>query len=1204
MKKVLILITLIMTCALAFSLTLSFSVNPSGWSKDSGANDTAPFLEAGVPAMNYLPVRVLIPFGERVENIQVILSEPEIQRKQQVLDFVRKVQIISQPQPDTTVPKPEIWNKDALFPAEDYKFLGTQMFCGFQIAMIDIYPWKYNPVQKTIFASKNVTLQIETSWDDELAEHSANFYAPAKDYPELTRLVLNPETINSYQNAISYRTHQPQSRLIDLSVPKKMIIITNSTSASYFQNYIDWQNTRNISTGIYLITDIYNSYVGADNAEKIRNFISDAYQTWSSTSTPLEYVILGGDDEIIPDRGCFCEVGETVDFRIPTDIYYSNLDGNWNADGDQIWGEFNDNVDYFPEVHMGRFPAETANEFGNMTRKIQYYVNNDTYSNNLAIMFGENLNNNPLTWGGDYKDDVATHIPDDYILSTMYQRDGTFSSIGVWNVLNDGANVMNHMGHSNETSLLGQGTGSVEQLQNTEYGFLYTQGCYPAAFDQRTSGDGESIGEHLVTTSGGLFSFIGNTRYGWYMPGSINGPSQFYDRQFFIGLYEANQPNLGKALTYSRLQNVNAAMDNDVMRWCYYEMVLFGDPTIEVKLPDPALPFLTLEGYTISDADGDGDGSFNPGEILRIYPVIKNSPEAGTAYNISVTLENLPQGIILLDGPQVIPQLLPGESCDSSFYFRIQLPQDITYGTYYLKILLDSSHPITGLSTGIRKFNLSFEITMVDGNFPWDCQIHTKSAPIVYDLNNDGTLDILYLNTLGQAHYINNNGEEFGGFTASPQQDIMRSSAMADLTGDGSPEIVYSSRTGKINAVTLDGTTVFSYDTGKQLIFTPVIATLDHSGMDKVIAHSLNGYVYAVNSDGSLCSGFPVNLGSSIVTEIAAADINQDGLMEIIIGCQNGTLHILNASGEELPEFPINIGEIINGSPTVLDNGNLVFGTNNRMLLISSSGEILVNKPIVAAMASGPVVANISGDRELEIVFVTINGMLYAVDQNGNDINGFPVNVNDNFNAPPLIVNLDEDIQPEILLTSYQNSLYIYNNNGTILSGYPFITSFNGCTPGTICDLDNNDMLKLVSGYSTGIVVMNLRSPETPIKPWITYRGALNRQGSFACTGYVANSDPYTTPPVNRLEQNYPNPFHQNTTISYETKKEGKVNLSIFNLRGQLVRTLQDEYIPSGKHSIVWDGKDSMGRTVADGIYLCRLKTPETILTRRMLLFK
>lgn len=172
------------------------------------------------------------------------------------------------------------------------------------------------------------------------------------------------------------------------------------------------------------------------------------------------------------------------------------------------------------------------------------------------------------------------------------------------------------------------------------------------------------------------------------------------------------------------------------------------------------------------------------------------------------------------------------------------------------------------------------------------------------------------------------------------------------------------------------------------------------------------------------------------------------------------------------------------------------------MILISPSGEILVNKPIIAAMASGPVVANISGDSALEIIFVTINGMLYAVDQNGNDINGFPLNVEDNFTVPPLIVNLDEDIQPEILLTSYQNSLYAYNNNGTMLPGYPFITSFNGCTPGTVCDLDNNDMLKFVSGYSTGVVVMNLRSPETPIKPWITYRGASNRQGSSACTGY------------------------------------------------------------------------------------------------------
>jgi len=184
---------------------------------------------------------------------------------------------------------------------------------------------------------------------------------------------------------------------------------------------------------------------------------------------------------------------------------------------------------------------------------------------------------------------------------------------------------MNHMGHANEFTLIGQSNGSAENLTNTEYGFLYSQGCYPAAFDQRTSGSSESIGEHLVTASGALFSFIGNTRYGWYSPGSVNGASQFYDRQFFRGLFQQNLPYLGDALTYSRLQNLNSALSNDVMRWCYYEVVLFGDPSIAVKAFNPNLPLLNLASYTITDEDSDNDGIINPGEIIRLYPVVSNS---------------------------------------------------------------------------------------------------------------------------------------------------------------------------------------------------------------------------------------------------------------------------------------------------------------------------------------------------------------------------------------------------------------------------------------------------------------------------------------------------------------------------------------------------------------------------------------------------
>lgn len=1204
MKRMLLLMGLLGLCGLALGLRLNLEIDPAAATGSTRGTETAPLLEPGVPALNYLPVRVLLPFGEKVENVRVNLSAPELTRDKAELDWVRAQQKISQPEPDGTQPDPAIWTADAAWPSEDFSYLGSQFQRGYQIAVINIYPWKYNPVRQQITASAQVGIEIETSFDLELARAQANFHAPARGSADLQGFVLNPEIAATYQSAPTYRDHAPQSRLIDLSVPKQMIIITNDPSAAHFANYIQWRGSRNVSTGLFTTADIYAAYPGTDNAEKVRNFISDAYQTWSVTATPLEYVILGGDDEIVPERGCYGQVGNTVDQRMPTDLYFSNLDGNWNADGDNIWGEPSDNVDMLPEVHIGRFPAETAEEFANIIRKTQYYVDYNTFSNNIAIMFGENLNYNPLTWGGDYKDDVATHIPESYFLQTLYQRDGSYSEQSVWNAINQGAHVMNHMGHANETFLLGQGSNTIEQLENTEYGFLYTQGCYPAAFDQRTSGDGESIAEHMSTTDGGVFAFIGNTRYGWYAPGGINGASQFYDREYFIGLYETLNTRFGQALSYSRQQNLNAALSSDVMRWCYYEVVLFGDPSIEIKYPDPSLPLLSLEEYSVSDIEGDGDGSINPGEILRIYPVIRNHQDWATAYNVGVTLADAPTGVEVLSGTQSIPQILPGQTSPDHFCIRVQLDPAISYGIYYMQLALESIHPVTNLSTGIRTYNISFEITMVDNRYPWDCQIQTKSAPMVHDFDRDGDPDIMYLDVYGEAYYINSQGDDFGGWFTPPQQDIMRSAAMGDITGDGASEIVYTSRTGRVLATTLAGIPVFDYDAGSQLLFSPVIATLDASGTDKVLAHALNGDLHAINPNGTPVAGFPVNLGSAYFTEIAAADIDGDCVMEIIAGTTNGNLHVLDGSGSPKPGFPLATSGSITGAPTILDNGRIALGTNTRMLLVSPTGDILVNKEIPAAMASSPVVADLNGDETLEIVFITLNGILYAVDQNGNELSGFPVNVGSVFNTPPLIANLDDDPNPEILVSNNINSVYAYNSDGSSLDGFPFITSYNGTTPGTICDLDNNGMLKLVSGYSTGVLVMNLRRPAGGCLPWATYRGSLKRQGSHAAACYLPNSDPTVPALADKLLQNYPNPFNPSTTISFQIAQDGEARLAVFNLKGQLVRELSSGQLAKGDHSVLWDGRDASGNAVASGLYFYRLQTRAASLTRRMLLLK
>ncbi|MCK4653821.1 MAG: T9SS type A sorting domain-containing protein, partial [Candidatus Cloacimonetes bacterium] len=70
---------------------------------------------------------------------------------------------------------------------------------------------------------------------------------------------------------------------------------------------------------------------------------------------------------------------------------------------------------------------------------------------------------------------------------------------------------------------------------------------------------------------------------------------------------------------------------------------------------------------------------------------------------------------------------------------------------------------------------------------------------------------------------------------------------------------------------------------------------------------------------------------------------------------------------------------------------------------------------------------------------------------------------------------------------------------------------------------------------------------------------------------------------------NYPNPFNPETVIRYSIGEEGKVELTIYNIKGQKVKTLVNETIPAGEYSIIWDGKDSNGKRVSSGIYFYKM---------------
>jgi hypothetical protein len=102
----------------------------------------------------------------------------------------------------------------------------------------------------------------------------------------------------------------------------------------------------------------------------------------------------------------------------------------------------------------------------------------------------------------------------------------------------------------------------------------------------------------------------------------------------------------------------------------------------------------------------------------------------------------------------------------------------------------------------------------------------------------------------------------------------------------------------------------------------------------------------------------------------------------------------------------------------------------------------------------------------------------------------------------------------------------------------------------------------------------------------------------------VGVNEPVTGVSGYTLSANAPNPFSNTTEITFFSPKRGDARLEVFNMNGDLVRTLVNSSIEAGQHSVIWNGTDEKGTAVASGTYTYRLTAGSNILTRTMVLVK
>jgi len=121
-----------------------------------------------------------------------------------------------------------------------------------------------------------------------------------------------------------------------------------------------------------------------------------------------------------------------------------------------------------------------------------------------------------------------------------------------------------------------------------------------------------------------------------------------------------------------------------------------------------------------------------------------------------------------------------------------------------------------------------------------------------------------------------------------------------------------------------------------------------------------------------------------------------------------------------------------------------------------------------------------------------------------------------------------------------------------------------------------------------------------------TYSGNHISETAFSNSIEVTNvdTDNNEVPAETKLYGNYPNPFNPTTTISFSLKETGNVSLDIYNVKGQLVKTLLNGELEAAQHKVTWNGKDNNDRNVSSGIYFSRLNASRLTSTKKMLLLK
>jgi len=501
------------------------------------------------------------------------------------------------------------------FPPVWGEFTGSHVWRGYRLATISVYPVREiqteHGVELDFLDRFAVRFESGDQADSEaIAVRQRLIPGEARENAGiLADLVANPEVISGYSREHGQVLEDKSAAYLPTQTPSlngsavTFLIITNDDMAAQFQILAEHKTAQGLPTVVatreYIAANFRN---GADIQETIRMYIRDAYEKWG-----VEYVMLGGDSDILPPRYIDNTFYPTNGYTsIPVDLYFACLDGNWNDDGDSNFGEPlnggpSDLVDFAEEVYIGRATVSTQAQAAVFVNKVISYESTNAGAEwtNRALFAAEVLF--PSDWpvedyiildGAQYADQQVNDfiIPcTDMEYTRMYQTDTLFPSDAqlsrgaLIDSLNSGRyGILNQIGHGYYFNMsvgdVNFMTTDADQLTNGDHLFMiYALNCASAAFDNSCL-----LERFVQNPDGGSICSIGSVRAAF--PNNANN----YQQEFFNLLYCTSEMRVGKLIALSRLPFIGLTTSNYVDRWTFENYTLLGDPTLPIWTGNPA----------------------------------------------------------------------------------------------------------------------------------------------------------------------------------------------------------------------------------------------------------------------------------------------------------------------------------------------------------------------------------------------------------------------------------------------------------------------------------------------------------------------------------------------------------------------------------------------------------------------------------------